>query len=166
MVSSRACLCSPYKGSVHPSLSASLYHSNKWPLIDVDEDNDLIYSLSTFYFQHLLFFCYLFFCFFLHYHKVHPFSPSSFLSAFSSCPHCQVDAIWRPQLLVFFPLQPSHESASRTWMHVCMCLCLCESMHVISSGLAALTWLGEFVSILLARGAVEALLTLSTLITL
>lgn len=41
---------------------------------------------------------------------------------------------------------------------VCVCVFVC-------SGLAALTWLGEFVSILLARGVAEALLTLSPLIT-
>lgn len=46
-----------------------------------------------------------------------------------------------------------------------VCVCVCPSMCVISSGLAALTWLGEFVSILLAWGVVEALLTLSPLIT-
>lgn len=42
---------------------------------------------------------------------------------------------------------------------------VCVSMYVISSGLAALTWLSEFVSILLVWGVVEALLTLSPLIT-
>lgn len=48
--------------------------------------------------------------------------------------------------------------------HACVPVFLCASMCVISSGLAALTWVGEFVSILLARGLVEALLTLSPLI--
>lgn len=69
----------------------------------------------------------------------------------------------------FLHCQATSQPAESERVCVCVCLrlcvCVCVSMCVISSGLAGLTWLGEFVSILLVQGVIEALLTLSPLIT-
>lgn len=132
----------------HPSLSASFYHSNSRLLIEVEEDNDRIYfcrsslSLSV--------------------------ALSILSSLFPLCPFIPSTQPGRVYLMTqaisfFLYCQATSEPAEPE--RACASVFVCVSMCVISSGLAALTWLGEFVSILLVRGVVEALLTLSPLIT-
>lgn len=127
------------KQTDHPSLSAWFYHSNSGLLIEVEEDNDRIYSSTHLSFLSLSLYLSLF-----HYPSSH-FPPLSFLSHPSSHPHSQGESIWWPRLLnsfFFFFFLCCQVSQPNLNMCVCpcFCVCMCVSMRLISSGLAALTW--------------------------
>lgn len=122
--------------SVTPRLALS---QQQRALIEVDEDNDGVYSSTR-----------LPLCCIIHPHPLPPHLIQTARLSLSDDPDC---FLYRQA--TSGPAQPEH-----VWS-----VSVSVSMCVISSGLAALTWLGECVSILLVRGVVEALLTLSPLIT-
>lgn len=95
----------------HPSLSASFYHSNSGLLIEVEEDNDRIYSSTHLSFLSL--------------------SLSVSLSILTLSPSLTLHPIHTARESL---------SDDPRYSFTCVCVCMCVSMRLISSGLAGLTW--------------------------
>ena len=85
----------------HPSLSAPFYHGNSGLLIEVEEDNDHIYSSTHLYFRSL---------------HIQPPLSAPFI------PSTQPGRVYlMTQAISFFPLLPSQPAEPE---RVCVCVCL------------------------------------------